>query len=102
MEDYTKPPLTYEEQVELLANRGLIIDNVSESIRFLKYANYYRFGAYCLPFEKQRHEFLPDIHFSYIQELYEFDRELRFLIDEALEVIEIALRTSITYYLRNL
>ncbi|MFA5261146.1 MAG: Abi family protein [Candidatus Omnitrophota bacterium] len=99
MKQYNKPPLTFKEQVNLLINRGLIVNDLEEAERFLSHANYYRFSAYCLPFEKKRHEFLPDIHFSYIQKLYEFDRELRFLVDEALEVVEIALRTWVTYYL---
>ena len=99
MEKYNKPHLSYDKQIYLLAGRGLIFADRSKAEKFLSQVNYYRFSAYCLPFELKRHQFYPDVTFERIQQLYEFDRRLRFLIDEALEVIEISVRATISYYL---
>ncbi len=101
MDAFNKPPLTYTKQIDLLASRGLIISNRIRAEHFLSQVNYYRFSAYCLPFEIRRHQFKQGVAFEQIQELYEFDRRLRFLIDEALEVIEISVRTAIAYYLAH-
>ncbi|MBF0595184.1 MAG: Abi family protein [Candidatus Omnitrophica bacterium] len=92
MEKYTKPSLTYVQQVDLLKKRGLIIGDPAAAERCLKQISYYRLSAYCLPFEVVRHQFKPGVTFEQIIRLYEFDRRLRFLIDEALEVIEISVR----------
>ena len=101
MRKYNKPPLTYQEQIDLLARRGLIIKDRDKAEQFLAGINYYRFSAYCIPFEESRHKFRPNVYFEQVQKLYEFDRQLRFLIDEALEIIEIALRSRIAYYLSH-
>lgn len=101
MEEYNKPPLTYTKQLDLLASRGLAISGRTKAEKFLSQVNYYRFSAYCLPFEIERHQFKTDATFERIQQLYEFDRKLRFLIDEILEVIEISVRTAMAYYLAN-
>ena len=101
MEQYSKPPLTITQQVDLLSSRGLVVINKFNAENFLSQVNYYRFSAYCLPFEIKRHQFEPRVTFEQIQQLYEFDRRLRFLIDEALEVIEISFRTAMAYYLTH-
>lgn len=99
MEKYNKLSLSYDKQIDLLASRGLIFADWSKAEKFLSQVNYYRFSAYCLPFESKRHQFHAGVTFERIQQLYEFDRRLRFLIDEALEVIEISMRSTISYYL---
>lgn len=66
---------------------------------FLAKVSYYRFSAYCLPFEASRHQFKDNVTFDNIASLYKFDQELRQLIDNALEIIEIYLRAKITYIL---
>lgn len=101
MAQYNKPPLTHARQVVLLETRGLIISDKRKAEQFLSQVNYYRFSAYCLPFEVTRHQFEPGVQFEQIQQLYEFDRRLRFLIDEALEVIEISFRTALSYFLSH-
>lgn len=101
MKKYNKPPLSCEKQIDLLANRGLVVSDRVKAEQFLSQVNYYRFSAYCLPFEIIRHKFHLGVTFERIQKLYEFDRRLRFLIDEALEVVEISVRTAVSYYLAN-
>ena len=41
-----KQPKTYEQQVELIKEKGFIVNNDTECISFLKQANYYRLSAY--------------------------------------------------------
>lgn len=101
MKPYDKPPTTYPRQIELLRSRGLIIDNPASAEFFLKQTNYYRFSAYCLPFETVRHSFNADVHFSDVQELYEFDGRLRGLVGHALETIEIIIRARVAYHLAH-
>lgn len=101
MEKYNKPPLSFDKQIELLASRGLVVSDCVKAEQFLSQVNYYRFSAYCLPFEIKRHQFHFGVTFKQIQKLYEFDRRLRFLIDEALEVIEISVRTAVSYWLHT-
>ncbi|MCM0082964.1 hypothetical protein L4X63_15325 [Geomonas sp. Red32] len=48
---FRKPPLTYQQQIELLVSRGMQIDNCCRARHFLSHLNYYRLAAYWLPFE---------------------------------------------------
>jgi len=41
-----KSPKTYEEQVEILRNRGCAITDDVVAVEFLKRTNYYRFTGY--------------------------------------------------------
>jgi len=98
---YTKPPLTYADQVSLLQQRGLTVNSVDAAIRFLQHVNYYRFSAYCIPFQKPRDVFLPGSSFEKIIELYRLDEELRNALLALLSPIEISLRTRIVYELSH-
>ena len=59
-----KQPKTYEQQVELIKEKGFIVNNDTECISFLKQANYYRLSAYFLPFRKKNGTYFADISFS--------------------------------------
>lgn len=98
--DYNKRPLTIPEQVTRLKRRGLLFDNETEASAYLFNISYYRLRAYTYPFqdntEGSDHEFTRnDIHFKDIIDLYCFDRRLRSLIFNAIEKIEVAMRTKI-------
>lgn len=98
---YTKKPLSIKTQVFRLENRGLIIDDENLAGDYLSNISYYRLRAYTYPFQNNidseaDHCFLrDDIHFKDIIDLYCFDRRLRSLIFNAIEKIEVALRTKI-------
>jgi abortive infection bacteriophage resistance protein len=94
---YAKPWLSYSEQVARLADRGLSVPDAAAAERFLTHVNYYRFSGYCLAFEQQRHVFLPGVTFDDIAGAYAFDVVLRDLLTEALEVIEIDVRTCLAH-----
>jgi abortive infection bacteriophage resistance protein len=100
---FTKPPKTYDEQLALLKQRGLSISSDSETLRWLKRVNYYRLSAYYIPFQEPRpsEAFLPGATWERVIDLYIFDCRLRHLFKIAMERIEIALRTTITYELAH-
>jgi abortive infection bacteriophage resistance protein len=101
MVEYTKAPLTYQQHIELLESRGLSISNREEAISFLKQVNYYRFTAYCFPFQKPHDVFIKGSTFDKIVELYRLDEELRIAVFAALTPVEIFLRTRIAYELSH-
>lgn len=98
--EYNKLPILITEQVEKLKNRGLKFENEIKSQSYLSNISYYRLRAYTYPFQdnlKINQPFNVDVSFEQIIDLYVFDRKLRFLIFDAIEKIEIALRTQIIY-----
>jgi abortive infection bacteriophage resistance protein len=98
--EYQKPALTFEQQLDLLINRGLIINDRAKSIRYFQNISYYRLSAYCQPF-KQDENFAPETNIEDVIELYIFDQKLRSLVMEAVDPIEVALRTQIIYHLSH-
>lgn len=96
-QQYSKPPLTYIQQVELLRSRGLIVDEFIDAERFLKQVNYYRFSAYCLPFQKSHDVFYPDTSFQKVINLYRLDESLRREMLTLITQVEIFLRTRTVY-----
>ncbi len=99
---YKKKHKTFDEQLELLKTKKLIIQNDGYALSKLKHINYYRLSAYFLPLQHKQNSahkniFLPDTTFEDIIGLYYFDSELRKIIFEAIESIEIYLRTQISY-----
>ena len=100
---YKKVHKTFDEQLQLLKDGDLVISNDAYVLTKLQHINYYRLSAYFLPYQHDKHsqnknKFLPDTTFEDIIKLYYFDTELRKIIFEGIEVIEIYLRTQISYY----
>ena len=93
-----KNPTTFEEQMQLMKSRGLIIENEDNCLEYLRYINYYRLSAYLLPFKKSDDTFFPDTTFERICRIYEFDRRLRLLLLSTIEEIELLLRTQLAYH----
>lgn len=100
---FNKPATTLEQQLDLLENRGMIINNRPQAAHYLAHLNYYRLGAYWLNFESDHksHQFKPKTHFEDIVNLYVFDRELRLLVLDAIERIEVSLRSQWAYCLAH-
>lgn len=93
---YAKPALTFDQQLDLLRQRGLTIPDAERAARWLQKVSYYRLSAYCLPF-KNGDAFRAGTDFNDVAGLYIFDRKLRLLMLDAIERIEVAIRTAITY-----
>lgn len=103
---YDKPPKTYQEQIALLKERGVIFDDEKKAEHQLAAISYYRLSAYMFPFKKNVGGHIVD-EFRYgttwkdIYNLYVFDRKLRLLVFDAIEKIEIAVRCQIVYQLSH-
>lgn len=98
---YNKLPITIADQIEKLKLRGLKFDNEIQAQHYLSNISYYRLRAYTYPFQDNLQDHQPfnvDVTFEQIIDLYVFDRKLRLLIFDAIEKIEIALRTQIIYH----
>ncbi|MEU8225411.1 Abi family protein [Kribbella sp. NPDC048915] len=110
---YTKPHLTHEQQLGQLVGRGLGCSDEPAAIELLKTVGYYRLSAYIYPFR----ELIPDnlnvgrsapyrtdrirdgITFDHIESLWRFDRKLRLVCLDAIETVEIGLRSRLAYVL---
>jgi abortive infection bacteriophage resistance protein len=95
---YKKTFKTYSEQLEILIQRGLIVEDKELAKSYLKKLNYYRFSSYCIPFQKEKDKFYDNIFFSDILRLYDFDSSLRALLFVILEKVEVQLRTLMAYF----
>lgn len=99
MTTYNKPPLTINQQIEKLELRGLTISNHQGAQQCLTNVGFYRLSAYFIPYEKppadkRNHQFQDTTEFDDIFRLYTFDQKLRLLVMEAIERIEVAVRTQ--------
>jgi len=98
---YNKIPISIENQIQKLKDRGLKFDNEKKSAHYLSNISYYRLRAYTFPFQDNENItdnqpfIVKDISFEKIIDLYVFDRKLRFLIFDAIEKIEISFRAQI-------
>lgn len=106
MEKYNKPPLTYTQQVELLKSRGMTIPDENRAERLLANISYYRLSAYMLPYKKNEkgtifNNFREGTTWDMVYDLYVFDRKLRLLVFDAIERLEVAIRSQIIYQLSH-
>lgn len=95
---FAKPPLSIDDQVALLKRRGMVIDDEAQARHALAHVNYYRLRAYWLPFEQPadaeaEHAFRAGTRFATVLEHYAFDQRLKLLLLDAIERVEISLRT---------
>jgi abortive infection bacteriophage resistance protein len=100
---FLKPATTYSQQIVQLQQRGMIIDDLSQAEFYLKHLNYYRLSAYWLSFEANHatHAFHPGVRFTNVLNLYIFDRELRLLVLDAIERMEVSVRSQWAYQLAH-
>jgi abortive infection bacteriophage resistance protein len=95
----SKPPKLYQEQLDILKNRGLHVADEAFAIHCLEHHNYYRLSAYRFPFTIPGNpdQFKPGITFQQIWNLYCFDRNLRQMVLEACKRVEISVRSRWSY-----
>lgn len=111
---YSKPHLDYADQVLKLAEHGLLCPDKSAAEVLLRSVGYYRLSAYVYPFrvmlaEGERKQESPahyrssqvneGVSLDDVKSLWQFDRKLRLLCLDAIEMIEIGLRTRVAYVL---
>lgn len=97
---YEKKPFSCKQHVEILKERGLKIPNEERAIKYLNTVGYYRLTGYMYHLQEKdgSHKFKGEVSFDDIINLYQFDKKLRFIINEYLERIEVALRAKLTNY----
>lgn len=97
MKYFRIPPLTIEKQIELLQEKGLQIISKDNSAHWLSNVSYFRLKQYSNKFKNaQTRNFVPNIDFDQLIDLYLFDRDLKFILFDAIETVEISFRTSIS------
>ena len=100
---FSKKPLSFKEQISQLEKRGLLIGDRDKAEFYLSHLNYYRLAAYSLAFEKHNnsHQYVEGTSFDHILDLYIFDRELRLLVLDSIERVEVSIRTYFAYTLAH-
>ncbi|MFP5391400.1 MAG: Abi family protein [Gammaproteobacteria bacterium] len=119
---YTKPWMSYADQLDQLTARGLAVTDRPRALEHLRRIGYYRLSGYWYPFRERSgavvlldangrkpakmrvetlalDQFKPGATFQNAVDLYVFDKQLRLLVMDALERIEVALRVDVSHVL---
>lgn len=98
---FNKPAIDIADQINQLESRGLSIKEKALAEHFLSQVSYYRLAGYWWPMQsdKVHHIFKTGATFEAIVDLYNFDRELRLIVFNMIERIEIGIRTQLIYNL---
>lgn len=94
---YSKPAQSLADLYAKMAGRALTVANPADLQAALENLGYYRLGGYAYPFlvPPARKVFKTGTTWGQIARIYEFDRELRLLVADAIERIEVGLRARI-------
>ena len=109
MSTYPKPYKSIPELLTLIQQRGMEITDIDAATRCLKRVGYYRLSGYWFPFRKSHvatgaegsavtvieDDFRAGARFSDVSDLYVFDKNLRMIILDAVERVEVSLKVSI-------
>lgn len=119
---YDKPWKDYKAQLDLLICRGMSVTDQGRALDYLERIGYYRLSGYWFAFRERsglcsrwHHSnrlptkgkpermaldvFRPGTTFQNAVDLYVFDKQLRLLVMDALERIEVALRVDVSHTL---
>lgn len=121
---YVKPWKSYEQQLEQLMARGMQVSDRARALDHLERIGYYRLSGYWYAFRERSgpmvlldqggkpkkvkvesmvlDHFKPGTTFQNAVDLYVFDKQLRLLVMDALERIEVALRVDVSHTLGQL
>lgn len=94
-------PRTIEEQIKLLRSRGMQFSNEENAKQCLAHISYFRLKYYWTDMrdEETEHDFKEGALFDNVIARYNFDRSLRLILFDAIEIIEVALRAKIINHL---
>ena len=94
-------PRTIEEQIRLLRSRGMQFNREEYAKKCLSHISYFRLKYYWSDMidEETEHDFLDGASFDDVIARYNFDRSLRLILFDAIEIIEVALRAKIINHL---
>ena len=101
-----KKAYTIDQQIARLKLNGMAFDDEEKAKEILLDVGYYRLGFYSFPYEikfpcleHRDHKLKPGTTFKSVYDLYEFDTRLRRLLLNALDRIEVNIRTKIIYHI---
>lgn len=107
-----KPHRNFQEQLALLKSRGLDVGDHRIAVAALKRIGYYRLSGYLYPLRRElpaspsdspaksrSDDFVDGATLAATLELHDFDRKLRSILFEALQVLEVGLAVHIGYSL---
>lgn len=97
---YAKPALTFDEQADQLIARGLVCDR-DELLARLRSVSYFRLSGYWYPFQVSDGSFAGGTTLEAVWRRYAFDRRFRLVALDAIERIEICVRTELVYLLAH-
>lgn len=99
---YEKPYLAIPQQIELLRSRGMVLEDENKAAEYLKRIGYYRLSAYWHPLRRRDavsgrvlDDFADGATFKQVTDMYIFDGRLRLVTLDALERLEVSLRTQV-------
>lgn len=97
----TKEFKTLDEQIEILRNRGLVINDVDKAQRLLLRENYFFINGYRHIFMKNRKEdtFINGTTFEELYAVFQFDRSFRNILFKNLLIVENNLKSILSYQL---
>lgn len=95
----SKPALTRIQMVDNLKKRGLAFNDEEKALKVLERINYQKLMAYRFKFLQDNQHYITGTTFEDIYSLYKFDKQLKSIIMEIIESIELSLRTQIAYEL---
>ncbi len=96
--EYLKPHLPLDKQAQQLIDRGLVA-NKEELVKRLSSVSYYRLSGYLYPFRTPGTDcYREGTTLEMVWNRYCFDRRLRVLLLDAIERIEVAVRTQLVYH----
>jgi len=87
---------TIEQQLAILKSRGLSIPDEEKACAFLIRNNYYRVSGYSLTL-RSHDVFFPSTTFQNIIDIYEFDHEMRHILLNYINRIEVAIKSIYSY-----
>ena len=96
-----KKAIQIESMINLLIKRDLVIDNIEHAMDILSKINYYKLTPYFRFFQDTDLNFKCKTSFDNVLDLYEFDKELRLLFFNKIEIIETWIKTTIANHLAH-
>lgn len=87
---------TIEQQIAILKSRGLTIPDEEKARDFLIRNNYYRVSGYSLTL-RSHDIFFPSANFQNIIDIYEFDHEMRHILLNYINKIEVTVKSIYSY-----
>jgi abortive infection bacteriophage resistance protein len=92
---FAKLALTPQALLAKLKGQGLVVDDDATALKYIGYIGHSRLKSYWYQLQDGAKNFYPNTTFEQVRQRYECDREIRAMIMESVERLEVAVRTVI-------